>query len=169
MKVEIEKAVGLLYLVMRVFEGKISGRGLRFAIVASKFNKLITDKLVSGAVDFLKQVETSEDDIDVFWVPGSFEIPVVVGRVLESGGYDAVICLGALIRGDTPHFEYIATHVTRTIMDLSIEHRVPVTFGIITANSVEEAIDRAGLKMGNKGIEAALAAVETVNLIRSIR
>ncbi len=153
---------------MKVFEGKISGKGLRLAIVASKFNKLITDKLLDGALNLLRQVDTYEEDIEIFWVPGSFEIPVTVDKILESKKYDAVICLGTLIRGETPHFEFIATHVTKSILDLSIKYKIPITFGIITANTLEEAIDRAGMKMGNKGIEAALAAVEMSNLLKMI-
>ncbi|MEN2998128.1 MAG: 6,7-dimethyl-8-ribityllumazine synthase [Brevinematia bacterium] len=153
---------------MRIFEGNLSGKGLSFAIVASKFNKLITDKLLDGAINFLKQVETEEGNIDIFWVPGSFEIPIAVEEILSYRKYDAVICLGTLIRGETPHFEYIATHVTKSLLDLSIKHHTPVAFGIITANTVEEAIDRAGLKMGNKGIEATIAAVEMANLRKLI-
>lgn len=152
---------------MKIFEGKISGKGLKIGIVCSKFNRLITDRLLDGAVNLLKQVDVDESNIDVYLVPGSFEIPVVLEKVLSVGKYDAVICLGALIKGETPHFEYIATHVTKSILDLSIKYKTPVTFGIITANTPEEAIDRAGMKMGNKGAEAALHAIELANLVRS--
>lgn len=152
---------------MKIFEGKISGKGLKIGIVCSKFNKLITDRLLDGAVNLLKQVDVDESNIDVYLVPGSFEIPVVLEKVLSMDKYDAVICLGALIKGETPHFEYIATHVTKSILDLSVKYKTPVTFGIITANTPEEAIDRAGMKMGNKGAEAALHAIELANLVRS--
>lgn len=154
---------------MKVYEGKISGKGLKFCIVAGKFNKLITDRLIDGAINLLRQVDTNEEDIDIFWVPGSFEIPLVVEKTLQIKKYDAIICLSTLIRGETPHFEYIATHVTKSLLDLSIKHNTPVTFGIITANTVDEAIDRAGLKMGNKGTEAALAAVEMANLMKNFK
>lgn len=154
---------------MKVFEGKISGKELNIGIVVSKFNKLITDKLLDGALNLLKQVDADEDKIDIFWVPGSFEIPITVDKILQTKKYDAVICLGTLIKGETPHFEYIATHVTKSIIDLSIKHNIPITFGIITANTADEAIDRAGLKMGNKGIEAALSAVEMANLMKTIK
>lgn len=154
--------------VMRMFEGKISGKGLKIGIVCSKFNRLITDRLLDGAINLLKQVDVDEGNIDVYLVPGSFEIPVVLEKVLAMSRYDAVICLGTLIRGETPHFEYIATHVTKSILDLSVKYRIPVTFGIITANTPEEAIDRAGMKMGNKGAEAALHAIELANLVRSL-
>ncbi|MCS7298460.1 MAG: 6,7-dimethyl-8-ribityllumazine synthase [Spirochaetia bacterium] len=153
---------------MRMFEGKISGKGLKIGIVCSKFNRLITDRLLDGAINLLKQVDVDEGNIDVYLVPGSFEIPVVLEKVLAMSRYDAVICLGTLIRGETPHFEYIATHVTKSILDLSVKYRIPVTFGIITANTPEEAIDRAGMKMGNKGAEAALHAIELANLVRSL-
>lgn len=154
--------------VMKMFEGKISGKGLKIGIVCSKYNRLITDRLLEGAINLLKQVDVDEDSIDIYLVPGSFEIPVVLERVLAMGKYDAVVCLGTLIRGETPHFEYIATHVTKSILDLSVKYRIPVTFGIITANTPEEAIDRAGMKMGNKGAEAALHAVELANLVRNL-
>lgn len=154
---------------MSVFEGKLSGKGLKVGIVASKFNKLITDRLVEGAFDLLKQVEVEESDIDLYWVPGSFEIPMIVEKLLGMKNYDAIICLGTLIKGETPHFEYIATHVTKLILDLSVKYSKPVVFGIITANTVDEAIDRAGVKMGNKGIDAALTAVEMANLNRTIQ
>lgn len=153
---------------MKVFEGKLSGKGLKIGIVASKFNKLITDRLVEGAFNLLKQVEVEEENIDLYWVPGSFEIPMVVEKLLSNKDYDAIICLGTLIRGETPHFEYIATHVTKSILDLSVKYSKPVVFGVITANTVDEAIDRAGVKMGNKGVDAALAAVEIANLNKII-
>ncbi|MFN4245391.1 MAG: 6,7-dimethyl-8-ribityllumazine synthase [Brevinematia bacterium] len=154
---------------MKIFEGKISGKGLKIGIVASKFNKLITDKLLEGAINLLRQVDTEDENIEIFWVPGSFEIPITIEKILESRKYDAIICLGTLIRGETPHFEFITTHITRSILDLSIKHKIPITFGIITANTVEEAIDRAGMKMGNKGTEAALAAVEMSSLMKLLK
>ncbi len=151
---------------MKVYQGKLNAKGLKIAIIASKFNRLITDRLVEGAINVLKQLDLEEEDLSLFYVPGSFEIPVILSRILETKIYDAVICLGTLIKGDTPHFEYIASNVTRSIMDLSVKYSTPVTFGIITANSADEAIDRAGLKMGNKGEEAALAAVEMANTLK---
>ncbi len=154
---------------MNVFEGKLSGKGLKIAIVASKFNRLITDRLVEGARNVLKQLDVNEDDIDLYLVPGSFEIPSVTEIVLNKNKYDAVICLGTLIKGETPHFDYIATHVSKAILDLSVKYSKPVVFGIITANTVDEAIDRAGVKMGNKGAEAAFVAVEMANLNKQIR
>jgi len=153
---------------MSVFEGKLSGKGLKIAIVASKFNRLITDRLIEGAKNVLKQLEVSDDDIDLYLVPGAFEIPPITESVLKKLKYDAVICLGTLIRGETPHFDYIATHVSKAILDLSVKYSKPVVFGIITANTVDEAIDRAGVKMGNKGSEAALVAVEMANLNKQI-
>ncbi|MGB9620842.1 MAG: 6,7-dimethyl-8-ribityllumazine synthase [Brevinematia bacterium] len=154
---------------MTVFEGKLSGKDLKIGIVASKFNKLITDRLVEGALNLLRQVEVEEENITLYWVPGSFEIPIIVEKLLNTKNYDAIICLGTLIKGETPHFEYIATHVTKSILDLSVKHLKPVVFGIITANTVDEAIDRAGVKMGNKGIEAAITAVEMANLNKIIQ
>jgi 6,7-dimethyl-8-ribityllumazine synthase len=153
---------------MSVFEGKLSGKGLKIAIVASKFNRLITDRLIEGAKNVLKQLEVSDDDVDLYLVPGAFEIPPITESVLKKLKYDAVICLGTLIRGETPHFDYIATHVSKAILDLSVKYSKPVVFGIITANTVDEAIDRAGVKMGNKGSEAALVAVEMANLNKQI-
>jgi len=153
---------------MSVFEGKLSGKGLKIAIVASKFNRLITDRLIEGAKNVLKQLEVSDDDVDLYLVPGAFEIPPITESVLKKLKYDAVICLGTLIRGETPHFDYIATHVSKAILDLSVKYSKPIVFGIITANTVDEAIDRAGVKMGNKGSEAALVAVEMANLNKQI-
>ncbi|MCX8029700.1 MAG: 6,7-dimethyl-8-ribityllumazine synthase [Brevinematales bacterium] len=153
---------------MKSFEGKISGKGLKVGIIVSKFNKLITERLLDGALNLLRQVSVEEDDIEIFWVPGTFEIPITLEKILSKGKFNAVVCLGTLIKGETPHFDYIATHVTRLIVDLSVKHKTPVSFGIITANTPEEAIDRAGMKMGNKGIEAALSAVEMANLVKLI-
>ena len=153
---------------MSVFEGNLSGKGLKIAIVASKFNRLITDRLIEGAKNILKQLEVSDDDVDLYLVPGAFEIPPITESVLKKLKYDAVICLGTLIRGETPHFDYIATHVSKAILDLSVKYSKPIVFGIITANTVDEAIDRAGVKMGNKGSEAALVAVEMANLNKQI-
>ncbi len=150
------------------FEGKLNAEGLRFALVASRFNNFFTDKLVEGAIDCLIRHGAVEEKISVSLVPGSFEIPYVASRVARSGNYDAVICLGAVIRGDTPHFDYIAAEVSKGIARLGMDTDVPVIFGVITADTLEQAIERAGTKAGNKGWDAALTAIEMVNLYKVI-
>ncbi len=150
------------------FEGKLNAEGLRFALVASRFNDFFTDKLVEGAIDCLVRHGATEDKISVSLVPGSFEIPYVASRMARSGNYDAVICLGAVIRGDTPHFDYIAAEVSKGIARLGMDTDVPVIFGVITADTLEQAIERAGTKAGNKGWDAALTAIEMVNLYKVI-
>jgi len=150
------------------FQGKLTGRNKKFAIVVSRFNEFITRKLLEGAHDFLIRHETAEDDIDVFWVPGSFEIPLVARKVGESGKYDAVICLGAVIRGATPHFEYVAGEVAKGIAHAGMLTGVPTIFGVITSDNIEQAIERAGTKSGNKGADAAISAMEMANLLGQI-
>jgi len=150
------------------FEGKLNAEGLRFALVASRFNDFFTDKLVEGAIDCLVRHGAVDDKITVSLVPGSFEIPYVASRMARSGNYDAVICLGAVIRGDTPHFDYIAAEVSKGIARLGMDTDVPVIFGVITADTLEQAIERAGTKAGNKGWDAALTAIEMVNLYKVI-
>ncbi len=151
---------------MRVFEGKLSGEGLRFAIVVSRFNDLITGKLLEGAVDCLVRHGVSSDNISVYKVPGAFEIPVVAKLVAKD--HDAVICLAAVIRGATPHFEYVSSEVAKGVAQVSLEVGKPVIFGVITADNLEQAIERAGTKAGNKGFQAAMAAIEMANLMRQI-
>jgi len=152
----------------RTVEGKISSAGLKVAIIASRFNAFIVDRLVDGAVDTLRRTGAKDDDVTVFRAPGSFEIPQVLRRVLDHGGFDAVICLGAVIRGGTPHFEYVATSVTKGISDIANSSSTPVSFGVLTTDTVDQAIERAGTKGGNKGAEAALAAIEMAGLYRSM-
>ncbi|MBU1672212.1 MAG: 6,7-dimethyl-8-ribityllumazine synthase [Actinobacteria bacterium] len=150
---------------MSTYEGNLVARGLKFGIVASRFNEFISKNLVSGALDALKRHEASDENIDVAWVPGSFEIPLVAKRMAGSGKYDAVICLGAVIRGNTPHFDYVAAEVSKGIARVGLDTGVPVAFGVITADTLEQAVDRAGAKAGNKGWQAALSAIEMANLM----
>ncbi|MCD5383737.1 6,7-dimethyl-8-ribityllumazine synthase [candidate division WOR-3 bacterium] len=149
---------------MKIHEGKLSGVDRRFAIVLSRFNNIISDRLLLGAVDCLVRHQTEDTDIEVFKVPGAYEIPMVAGRIAKEGKFDAVICLGAVIRGETPHFEFIASSLSRGIMELNLTHDVPVIMGIITADALEQATERAGGKQGNRGFDAALTALEIVNL-----
>jgi 6,7-dimethyl-8-ribityllumazine synthase len=148
--------------------GKLDASGLKIAIIASRFNDFVTARLIEGAVDCLLRHGSGEKDITVIRVPGSFELPLAAKKTASSGKYDAVICLGALIRGQTPHFDYIAAEVTKGVAQVSLDTELPVTFGVITADTLEQAIDRAGAKAGNKGFEAALGAVEMADLLRQI-
>jgi 6,7-dimethyl-8-ribityllumazine synthase len=150
------------------YEGNLIAEGLRFAIVASRFNDMITRRLLSGALDSLARHGADEDQIDVAWVPGAFEIPLVAQRMAESGRYDAVICVAAIIRGATPHFEYIAAEAAKGIAKASLDTGVPVIYGVVTADSIEQAIERAGTKAGNRGSDAARSAVEMANLLKSL-
>lgn len=150
---------------MRTFEGRLIARDYRFGIVVSRFNEFVSKNLLSGALDSLKRHEASEESIDVAWVPGSFEIPVVARKMADSGKYDALICLGAVIRGSTPHFDYVAAEVSKGIAKVGLDTGVPVAFGVITADTLEQAVDRAGAKAGNKGWQAALTAIEMANLM----
>ena len=150
-------------------EGKISAKGLKFAIVLSRFNSFIGDKLLDGAKDAILRHGGTDEDIHVFRVPGAFEIPQMAKKLVEKSKYNAVICLGAVIRGGTPHFEYVASEVSKGIANVGLETGVPVIYGIITAESLEQAIERAGTKMGNAGYNAALSAIETANLMKSIQ
>ena len=153
---------------MTVYEGKLTAEGLRFGIVVSRFNEFITSKLLEGALDALKRHGADMDGTEVAWVPGSFEIPLVAQKMARSGRYNAVICLGAVIRGSTPHFDYIAAEVTKGAATVSLSTGVPVVFGVITTDSIEQAIERAGTKMGNKGADAAVTAIEMANLMREL-
>lgn len=150
------------------FEGKLLGEGLRFGLVISRFNEFISKKLLEGAQDALLRHGVKEEDIEIAWTPGSFEIPLVASKLAQTKKYDAVICLAAVIRGGTPHFEYIAAEVTKGIAKVGLETGLPVIYGVITADTLEQAIERAGTKMGNKGFDAAMSAIEMANLLRSI-
>ncbi len=150
------------------YEGHISGKGFRFAIVVSRFNEFITSKLLTGALDALKRHEAEDENIEIAWVPGAFELPLVAQKMAASKKYDAVICLGTVIRGATPHFEYVAAEVSKGIARVSFETGVPVIFGIITADNLEQAIERAGSKAGNKGWDASLSAMEMASLLKSM-
>lgn len=154
--------------MLKQFEGHLYAKGFRFGLVVSRFNEFISGKLLTGALDALKRHEAKEEDIEVAWVPGAFEIPLVAKKMVKSGRYDAVVCLGAVIRGDTPHFDYISSEVTKGIAQVGLETEIPVMFGIITSDTLEQAIERAGSKAGNKGWDAALGAIEMVNLIKKI-
>jgi 6,7-dimethyl-8-ribityllumazine synthase len=151
-----------------IIEAKLLAEGKTFALVVSRFNDFITDKLVSGAVDALIRTGAREEDIEIVKVPGAFEIPLIAKKLTSKGRYSAVICLGAVIRGATPHFEYVSAEVTKGIALVSLESQTPVIFGIITADTIEQAIERAGTKAGNKGWSAAMAAVEMANLIEIV-
>jgi 6,7-dimethyl-8-ribityllumazine synthase len=152
----------------RLFEGKLVAVGLRIGIVVARFNSLITSQLLEGARDGLLRHGVAEENIDVAWVPGSFEIPVIAKKLAGSGRYDAVICLGAVIRGSTPHFDYVAAEVSKGVAAAGFQTGLPVIFGVLTTDTTEQAIERAGVKAGNKGYDAAVTAVEMANLIRAI-
>ncbi|MCK8817808.1 6,7-dimethyl-8-ribityllumazine synthase [Natroniella sulfidigena] len=151
--------------VGKVYEGKLLGEGLKFGVVLGRFNEFISTKLLSGALDALKRHGVKEDDIEVAWVPGAFEIPLVAKKMAKNDKYDAVICLGAVIRGATPHFDYVCSEVSKGIAKVSLEDELPVMFGVITTDTIEQAIERAGTKAGNKGWEAAVGALEMANLV----
>jgi 6,7-dimethyl-8-ribityllumazine synthase len=151
----------------KVIEGKLIGDGQRIGIVVSRFNEFITHKLLSGCLDTLVRHNVNQQDIDVVWVPGAFEIPLIAQKLVQRG-YDAVICLGAVIRGATPHFEYVSAEVTKGVAQVTLATGVPVVYGIITADTIEQAIERAGTKAGNKGVDAANTAIEMVNLIKQL-
>lgn len=153
---------------MRTFEGKLVAKGTRVGIVAARFNEFITSKLLGGALDGLQRHDVEEDNIDVAWVPGAFEIPLVASKMAKSGKYDAVICLGAVIRGSTSHYDYVCNEVSKGIAQVSLSSGIPVLFGVLTTENIEQAIERAGTKAGNKGFECAADAVEMVNLIQGL-
>ena len=152
---------------MKKIEGSLQGKG-RYALVAGRFNALIVDSLVAGAVDTLQRHGVAEADIDVIHAPGAFELPLACQRIAKTGNYDAIIALGAVIRGGTPHFEYVAGECTKGLSQVMMQHDLPVAFGVLTVDSIEQAIERAGTKAGNKGAEAALSALEMVNLLHAI-
>jgi 6,7-dimethyl-8-ribityllumazine synthase len=153
----------------RVWEGKLSASGLRFAIIVSRFNSFITERLLAGAMDALQRTGADADQIDVVKVPGSWEVPLAAVELARQKRYDAIVCLSAVIRGETPHFDYVAAEAAKGIAHAAAETGVPVAFGVLTTNTLEQAIDRAGAKGGNKGFDAAMTAVEMANLMRSLR
>ena len=153
---------------MNIIEGKLDARGIRVAVVVARFNEFITNKLLGGAIDCLKRNNAEEDKITVVWVPGSFEIPSMARRLSESNKFDTIICLGAVIRGATPHFEYVSSEVTKGIANLGMNSTIPVVYGVITTDTIEQAIERAGTKSGNKGSDAAFSAIEMANLFKQI-
>jgi len=152
----------------RIIQGKLDAKGSRFAIVISRFNSLISDRLLAGALDALERHGALQDDISVAWVPGSFEIPPIAKKMALSKKYDAVICLGALLRGETPHFEYLSATVTKELGSIGLESGIPVINGVLTCNTMEQAVDRAGLKTGNKGFDASVAAIEMIELMKQL-
>ena len=153
---------------MKTFEGKLVSRGIRVGIVASRFNEFITSKLLGGAMDGLLRHEVKEEDIHVAWVPGAFEIPLIASKMAKSGKYDAVIALGAVIRGSTSHYDYVCSEVSKGVASVALSSDIPVMFGILTTDTIEQAIERAGTKAGNKGADCAQGAIEMVNLIRAL-
>ncbi len=150
---------------MKKIEGNLNATNLRFGIVISRFNEFISSKLLSGATDAILRHGGKEDDIEAIWVPGAFEIPMIAKKLAESKNYDAIICLGAIIKGDTPHFDFVATESAKGIAQVSLSTDIPISYGILTTNDVEQAIDRAGLKSGNKGFDAAVTSIEMANLM----
>lgn len=153
---------------MKVWEGKLINTDIRIGIVAARFNEFITSKLVDGAVDGLLRHDVKEENIHLAWVPGAFEIPLIASKMAKSGNYDAVICLGAVIRGATSHYDYVCNEVSKGIAAVSLESGIPVMFGVVTTENIEQAIERAGTKAGNKGYDCALGAIEMINLIKNI-
>ena len=151
---------------MKVLEGKLTAEGLRIGIVAARFNEFITNKLVSGAIDALTRHGASAENMTMAWVPGAFEIPLAAQKMASSGKFDAVICLGAVIRGSTPHFDYVSNEVTKGVAHVGLQTGVPTVFGVLTTDTIEQAIERAGTKAGNKGFDAAMTAIEMSNLLK---
>lgn len=151
-----------------IIEGHISGKGLKFGIVVARFNEFITSKLLGGALDTLHRHEAEDENVDVAWVPGAFEIPMVAKKMAESGQYDAVICLGTVIRGSTSHYDYVCNEVSKGIAQVGLSTGVPTIFGVLTTENIEQAIERAGTKAGNKGADGAMAAMEMANLLKKV-
>ncbi len=156
-------------MAYNTIEGKLDASGLKFAIVVARFNSFITERLLSGAIDGLVRHGAKEDEIDVVRVPGSWELPLAVSEVAKTGKYNAILCLGAVIRGDTPHFDYVAGEATKGVSQVSMQTGVPIAFGVLTTNTVEQAVDRAGAKQGNKGFDAAMTAIEMANVLQRLR
>ncbi|REK59154.1 MAG: 6,7-dimethyl-8-ribityllumazine synthase [Thermobacillus sp.] len=155
--------------MVKVYEGQLVSQGLKYGIVAGRFNEFIVSKLVSGALDALKRHGADDSEIEIAWVPGAFEIPLIAQKMAESGKYDAVITLGAVIRGSTPHFDYVCNEVSKGVAAISLKTGVPVIFGVLTTDTIEQAVERAGTKAGNKGWDAAVTAIEMANLTRAIQ
>jgi len=153
---------------MKVYEGKLVSKEIKVGIVAARFNDFIVSKLLGGALDGLKRHDVDENNIEVAWVPGAFEIPLIASKMAKSGKYDAVICLGAVIRGNTTHYDYVCSEVSKGIANVSLNSDIPVMFGVLTTENIEQAIERAGAKAGNKGFDCAVSAIEMVNLIHEI-
>ncbi|NTW04944.1 MAG: 6,7-dimethyl-8-ribityllumazine synthase [Peptococcaceae bacterium] len=153
----------------KIYEGHLLGQGLKFGLVVGRFNEFITNKLYTGAMDALKRHGVEEEDVEVAWVPGAFEVPLVARRMATMKRFDAVICLGAVIRGATPHFDYVSSEVTKGIAKVGLDSGIPTIFGVITADSIEQAIERAGTKAGNKGWDAAVTAIEMANLFKDMQ
>lgn len=153
---------------MKVIQGELQAKGLKFAIVVSRFNDFITSKLLEGAIDALLRHGTADEDIDVVKVPGSFEIPLVARKMASKGTYNAIICLGTVIRGATPHFEYVAAEVSKGVASASLETGLPISFGVITSDTIEQAVERAGTKSGNKGFDAAITAIEMAQVMKKL-
>ena len=153
----------------KTYQGLLVGKGRKFALVVSRFNEFISGKLLEGAQDSLLRHEVTEDNIDIVWVPGAYEIPLIAKKLALTKKYDAVICLGAVIRGNTPHFDYIASEVAKGIAQVNLETGIPITFGVLTTDNIEQAVERAGTKGGNKGFDAATNAIEMVNLISNLQ
>ena len=153
---------------MNVYEGRLVSKGIKVGIVVARFNEFIGSKLLGGAIDGLKRHDVKEEDIDVAWVPGAFEIPLIAAKMAKLGKYDAVICLGAVIRGSTTHYDYVCSEVSKGVAHVSLQSEIPVIFGVLTTENIEQAIERAGTKAGNKGYDCALTAIEMVNLINEI-
>lgn len=153
---------------MKTLEGKLIARDIKIGIVAARFNEFITSKLLSGALDGLLRHEVKEENVDVAWVPGAFEIPLIASKMAKSRKYDAIICLGAVIRGSTSHYDYVCNEVSKGIASVSLANDIPVLFGVLTTENIEQAIERAGTKAGNKGYDCAVSAIEMVNLIHEI-
>lgn len=153
---------------MKTFEGKLTAKDLKFGIVVGRFNEFISSKLLGGALDALKRHDASEQNIDVAWSPGSFEIPLIAMKMAKTEKYDAIICLGAVIRGATPHFDYVSNEVAKGVAQVSLEAQLPISFGVLTTDNIEQAIERAGTKSGNKGFDAAMAAIEMANLLKQM-
>lgn len=153
---------------MKVYEGNLIAEGLKFGIIVGRFNEFIGGKLLDGALDALKRHGVKEEDIELTWVPGAFEMPLIAKKMAKTKKYDGVICLGAVIRGSTPHFDYVSSEVTKGIASVSLETELPVIFGVLTTDSIEQAIERAGTKAGNKGYDAAVTAIEMANILKEI-
>lgn len=154
---------------MKIVEGKLIGTGLNVAIVASRFNELVTSKLIDGAKDGLMRHDVSGSSIDIYWVPGAWELPLIAKELALTGKYDAIIALGAVIRGDTPHFDYVAAEMSKGLAQAGLENRVPIAFGVLTCDTLDQALIRAGSKAGNKGADCAVVAIEMANLLKNVR